>query len=133
LVRKNSFKSKLEHSISLESDLAEYYLQKSLKAENPVLKLVFRQLALDTMEHSDILETVRDMLSGRIPKSKERMRTKELEEHSKIEKELMLFYKEAERKAGEKEVKLLFQKLVSDEDRHHNMLETLIKTLRHRK
>jgi rubrerythrin len=127
---KDEFINRLREHIKLEDELADYYIDKSLKVKGAVLKLIFRQIAFDTIEHSDILETILALTLRESKPSEETVSINELEEHIKIERDAMKFYEENLEKTEDKEMKILFQKLVSDEKKHHEMLETIIKTLR---
>lgn len=121
--------SKVNRWISLEDEQAGILIKKSLRAKDAVMKLAFRQLAFETVEHVDIMETIKALATGQVkPSTPDEITKKDLEGHIKAELESLKEYEEMAAKV-EGNIKILLLKLVADEKRHHEILKNLLEKI----
>ncbi|MBX5326662.1 MAG: hypothetical protein ACQXXH_06540 [Candidatus Bathyarchaeia archaeon] len=98
-------------------------------------KLLLTEMKFDARKHETILQGILDVISHndvslwdhRIQSYVDRqMVKKELEKHVKIEQETLNLAKEQINHTDDDGIKLLLQHILEDEDRHHNLLKTII-------
>ncbi|MEM2102921.1 MAG: hypothetical protein QXM22_05350, partial [Candidatus Bathyarchaeia archaeon] len=98
-------------------------------------KLLLTEMKFDARKHETILQGILDVISHndvslwdhRIQSYVDRqMVKKELEKHVKIEQETLNLAKEQINHTDDDGIKMLLQHILEDEDRHHNLLKTII-------
>lgn len=98
-------------------------------------KLLLTEMKFDARKHETILQGILDVIAHndvslwdhRIQSYVDRqMVKKELEKHVKVEQETLNLAKEQINHTDDDGIKLLLQHILEDEDRHHNLLKTII-------
>ncbi|MDP7982561.1 MAG: ferritin-like domain-containing protein [Conexivisphaera sp.] len=109
----------------LELEYAEK-LRKSVDGiRNPTVRAVMLAVAQDSIKHSMLYETILEILEGGGPLIEERDMdriAREIDEHIKVEKEMLRSVEELRSSASQEGVKLIAQSIAEDEERHHRLL-----------
>ena len=94
---------------------------------NPLVKLFVHWIILDTMKHSDIYQTLITLNSGVIVGDIEKDRmTRELTTHISEELEMLKRGEEIGEQIKDRNTKKLFNIVIDDERRHHQILVDLL-------
>ena len=94
--------------------------------ENPLVKLYFHRIILDTMRHSDTYQTLIDLNKRALvgEASKEKM-TRELVTHIKEEKKMLEQARRISKSVKDEKVRQILERIVEDENIHHKTLKEL--------
>ena len=96
------------------------------KARNEVVKLLLDVIRMDSLKHAHILQSLEDIIQGKIFSSVEKAEVKKaLDKHIAEESEMLDKIGEISRKVEEKQVKLILEGIVAEERRHHASLKQL--------
>jgi rubrerythrin len=102
----------------------------SAKTKNPVPRLLFKGIELDTTKHAHMYATLIDLASGAtISKVEHYEMRKELERHVANEKIMLLQAQRIARTLKDARMKPLLRVILADEKRHHKTLSTLLQTI----
>jgi hypothetical protein len=98
--------------------------------KNPLIRLFIHRIILDTMEHSDLYETLIDLntraVVGDIDK---KIMTEELTTHVKEENKMLNNAIEISKSMKDENFKKILERIVEDERRHHQILQELLKVI----
>ena len=95
--------------------------------KNPLVKMFLHRIILDTMKHSDIYQTLITLNSGIIVGDIEKDRmTRELTTHISEELEMLKRGEEIGKQIKDRNTKKLFNIVIDDERRHHQILVDLL-------
>lgn len=119
-----------EQQMMLERDTAKSFRNMAAKTRNPIPRLLFREIELDTAKHAHMYATLIDLSAGASVSKVERydMR-KELDRHVKNEKRMLVQARRIARTLRDPQMKPLLQAILADERRHHKALSTLLRTV----
>ena len=125
---KQEFKRIIEKRIESEKK-AMGFLQDSMeKTSNPVIQLLFCQLALDSAKHEKMLKAVSQLLQ---PPAKEQFRCegeefrKTIEKHVEVERGMLEGFEEIVDKTEDRRIRFILQEIISDEKKHHAIMKRL--------
>ncbi len=119
-----------EQQMMLERDTAKSFRNMARKTKNPIPRLLFKEIELDTAKHAHMYATLIDLSAGATVSKVERydMR-KELDRHVKNEKRMLVQARRIARTLRNPQMKPLLQAILADERRHHKALSTLLRTV----
>jgi rubrerythrin len=100
-------------------------------AQNPVIKLFFHSIILDTMRHSETYQMLIDLNSSALMgKESKDIGEKELAIHIKEEAKMLKQAKEISEVVKDKKIKQLILSILEDEKKHHRVLTELLEILK---
>lgn len=103
-------------------------LYNSLK--NPLTRLFIHRIILDTMEHSDLYETLIDLnIRAVVGDIDRKIMTEELATHVKEENKMLEKAVEISKAVKDENFKKVLEGIVEDERRHHQILQELYKII----
>lgn len=111
--------------IKLEQETANRGLMKAYRTSNPLARVLFMQIAMDSMRHAEILSIILDYLSGRIKADDVGLPQEELKELSEEEggmrESLETLYK-----IEDPLVRALLKSIEFDELKHYELVKALM-------
>ncbi len=98
------------------------------KAKNSIIRLMFYQLALDSMKHESMLRAILELLEtsskARFKSEGEEFR-KVVEKHGEVEYEMLKSFQGIVDEIEDKRVRFVLQNLISDEKKHHAIMKRM--------
>jgi len=120
------FLNMLREQKALEIKVANELNSTINKTSNEVVKLLLDVIRMDSLKHAHILQSLEDIIQGKIFSSVEKTEVKEaLKKHINEEQEMLNKMEELAKKVDEKQVKLILEGILSEEYRHHTSLKQL--------
>ncbi|MEM3392263.1 MAG: hypothetical protein QW487_02005 [Candidatus Bathyarchaeia archaeon] len=99
-------------------------------AKNEVVKLLLDVIRMDSIKHAHILQSLEDIIKGKIFSYVEKTELKNaLEKHIIKEQEMLSKIEEITKKVEENHVKLILDGILNEEQRHHASLKQLYEFL----
>ena len=100
------------------------------RTRNSIVRLFLNRLVLDSLKHADLLQALIDLNTGAIVSDidKHRMK-KELNKHVVNEKEMLSRAQAIADKVEDERTKGLLRQIVEDEQRHHRILNELLRII----
>jgi rubrerythrin len=96
------------------------------KSSNEVVKLLLDVIRMDSLKHAHILQSLEDIIQGKIFSSVEKTEVKKaLDKHIIEEQEMLNKIEEILKKVEGEQVKLILEGIVAEEHRHHASLKQL--------
>jgi len=96
------------------------------KSSNEVVKLLLDVIRMDSLKHAHILQSLEDIIQGKIFSSVEKTEVKKaLDKHIIEEQEMLNKIDEILKKVEGEQVKLILEGIVAEEHRHHAYLKQL--------
>jgi len=127
LKMKREIIEKLKEQKVLEDEMAKRLTTFYDSTKNPLVKLFIHWIILDTMKHSDIYQTVIALNSGVTVGDIEKDKmTMELRTHISEELEMLKRSEEIGAEIKDRNTKKLFDIVIDDERRHHQILVELL-------
>ncbi len=124
------FLNMLREQKALEIKVANELNSTINKTINEVVKLLLDVIRMDSLKHAHILQSLEDIIQGKIFSSVEKTEIKEaLEKHINEEQEMLNKMEELVKKVDEKNVKLILEGILGEEYRHHTSLKQLYEFL----
>ena len=124
---KREIVKQLKEQKILEDEVAKRLKTFYNSTTNPLVKLFIHWIILDTMKHSEIYQTLITLDSGIIVGDIEKDRmAKELTNHVSKEKEMLKKSEEIGAQIEDRRTKELFEIIINDEKRHHQILVDLL-------
>jgi bacterioferritin (cytochrome b1) len=119
----------LERWIDLEKKSQKALLSSEKKAENPLVRLVLREILLDTIKHLELLKGILDLTRKPALVTREEVDPirRVLEEHLRGEEVVIEEAVKVLEKMEEVGVKPLLLHILADERKHHAILERLVR------
>ncbi|MFQ5831985.1 MAG: ferritin family protein [Candidatus Thorarchaeota archaeon] len=127
----------LDYQIEIEEKAIQAYEEAMEMIGNFAFKLVFEELLMDSRKHKRIFEVIKQTLT--IPPSEwdlavsrrigEYISPIELEEHIKLEEDMINTLKKQIKTMKDETIKRLLEHVLEDENRHHSVLKKLIARL----
>ena len=125
-IDKQEFKMLIEERIEYEKKAAELLCDSMEKTGNTVIRLLLKQLALDSSKHEAMLKSILQLLES---SSKEQFRSereefqKVIEKHVEIEREMLESFEKIVDKTEDNRIRFILQEIVSDEKKHHAIMK----------
>ncbi|UCC33180.1 MAG: hypothetical protein JSW53_05245 [Candidatus Bathyarchaeota archaeon] len=130
----------IQAQITLEKATAEKIEKLEEATANLAAKLFLAEMRFDTEKHAKILQTILDLLKHEELKKASRTlwdtkihsyvdaiaARKMLEDHVKVETNMLKHVEEEMKKAEDDALKLLFKHIADDEKKHHEIMETIL-------
>jgi len=127
LKMKREIIEKLKGQKVLEDEMANKLTTFYNSTKNPLVNLFIHWIILDTIKHSDIYQTLITLNSGIIVGDIEKDRmTRELTTHISEELEMLKRGEEIGKQIKDRNTKKLFNIVIDDERRHHQILVDLL-------
>jgi len=139
----------IQAQIKLEEDTTRRVRELEEATGNLAAKLLLAEMRLDTEKHAKILQTMLDLMKQRevgmpikthldaatiklwdakIDSYVETVVVKKmLEDHVKVETEMLKHVEKEMKKTDDEALKLLFKHIADDEKKHHEIMETILK------
>jgi len=116
----------LRQRLVAEQEAAEIFLSEAIKASDDMVRLLFRQIASDSIRHADIVQAAiaaveKDVVDGPLP-DPEHLR--QLQQHE--EKGHSAGFQEVKKLLKSNVVKILLDSIEADEEKHDMILEKLM-------
>jgi rubrerythrin len=111
-----------------EKEYSEKLLSTVEKFKHPVLEAVFSAVGLDSLKHSRLYESLARLAESESPfltESEFNEIEKSIEEHIKVEAEMVRLTKELLDKASDPRMKLILEAIYKDELIHHQLLVSI--------
>lgn len=128
----------VKRQIGIERELVKKIGEMEKKVGNAAAKMLLLEMRLDSQKHAGILTSIFKVLRG-VPPSQTiweyRLESyvdpfvvkKELENHIKMETDVLTHVEEEIKQTKDEGLKLLLQHIADDEKKHHKILETIVK------
>lgn len=122
----------LNEQIDIENKIVRSMRSALGEIENLTVKGVLKGISLDSVKHADMYAAAIDLLTEtpkNVPQEQIEKRKELVEEHIRLEAELIERIGERIPGVRDKQVKLLLNAILSDEKRHHKLLKKLLKNI----
>jgi rubrerythrin len=109
-----------------ERETVNHLSQTINKTKNSVIKILMQILLIDSLRHGKILEIVLSILKApKLESSEISEVAQHLKEHVEEEKAMMENYENLVDKVEDKRIRFLLENIITDEKRHHNIVERI--------
>lgn len=126
----------IKRQITIEKDVEKDMIEQEKRVHTVAARLLLLEVRLDAYKHAKILEAILKVM-GKKPEPLWNYRLesyaesfavkKELEKHMEREKYTLQHVEEEMKETKDEAVKLLLQHILEDENKHHKIIETIIK------
>jgi len=125
-ITKQEFKKTIEKQIEKETEAVRVLYDSMEKTDNTVIRLLLRQLALDSSKHGHMLKTILQLLES--PSMKQFKREDKefrevIEKHVEIERTMLESFENIVDKTEDKRIRFIIQDIISDEKKHHAIIK----------
>lgn len=121
-----------EKQITLENEIVESINKALAKIKNPVVKGVLKGISLDSVKHADMYRAAIELLTT-VPSALTQEEYDELvkfvKKHIAEEEKAIISMDEVMAHVDNDKVQLLLKAIFSDEERHHELLKTVLDIL----
>ena len=136
--RKERITELLKKQIGIENDHVGRLKELEKKVGTAAARLLLIEMRLDSTKHATILSEIIEIMNRLTPSQtlwsykvdsyvdKQSVK-KELENHVKMESDVIAHVEEEIRQTDDEGLKLLLEHIVADEKKHHQILETIVK------
>ena len=124
-VNKHGFKGMIEEQIENERKATGLLYDSAKKTGNTVIRLMFYQLAVDSVKHGHMLNTILQLLessSKEFSSESEQFRTV-LEKHVEIERKMLEDFERIFDVTEDNRTRFIIQNIIADEKRHHAIVK----------
>ncbi len=131
-IGKPQFKRIVEEKIENEKKAASLLYASAEKTNNPVIRLMLCQLALDSAKHEHMLTVILQLLES---PSKEQFKCEGegfrevMKNHVSIERGMLEDFEEIIDKIDDNRIRFILQEIVSDEKKHHAIVKRMYELL----
>jgi len=125
---KQDFRSIIEERVREEREATKLLHESIKKTDNPVIRLLLHQIALDSMKHKRMLQAVLSFLDSpsSMPSCKESEEfNRIIEKHVEVEREMLGNFEKIVDLAKDKRVRFILEDIISDEKRHHAVIKRI--------
>ncbi|MEM2922779.1 MAG: hypothetical protein QXF26_10755 [Candidatus Bathyarchaeia archaeon] len=120
----------LKEQQALEQNTADSLTASVNRTKNSIVRLFLNRLVLDSLKHADLLQALIDLNTEAIVSDIDKYRMKkELGSHVLNEKEMLNRAQTIVGKVEDKKMKGLLRQIVEDEQRHHKILNELLRII----
>ena len=125
-ITKQEFKKTIEKQVEKETEAVRVLYDSMEKTDNTVIRLLLRQLALDSSKHGHMLKTILQLLES--PSTEQFKREgkefrKVIEKHVEIERKMLESFENIVDKTEDKRIRFIIQDIISDEKKHHAIIK----------
>jgi bacterioferritin (cytochrome b1) len=131
----------VQAQIKFEKDTARKIKKLEEATANLAAKLFLAEMRFDTEKHAKILQTMLDVMKQREPEIAAKtlwdtkihsyvdtlVARKMLDDHVKVETEMLSHVQEEMKKTDDEALKLLLRHIADDEKKHHEIMKTILK------
>ena len=113
----------------MEDQDSQFFMKMASEAEGEYVKTLFRRLSYDSLRHSSILSSVRNILTGN-QRATAKVKSEDLRlirDHLTGETEAIIYAGMLAKRIPDKNIKFLLNQIVADENQHHKILAHVIK------
>jgi rubrerythrin len=125
-IDKEKLKTMIEERVENEREAVRLLHDSMEKTNNPVIRLLLYQLALDSAKHEHMLKAASKLLEtpseDQFKWEGEQFR-QAIEKHVEIEREMLDGFKKIVDKTEDKRVRFILQDIISDEKKHHAIMK----------
>lgn len=134
--RKEELIKLIESQLEIERQVADSVDKQLEMVDSAAAKLLLTEMKYDARKHASILEGILEFIAEsdtllwdkKISSYVDRqVLKKELQKHIDIEKHTLNLVREEITKTNDEGIKLLLTHIAEDEDRHHDLLKTVVK------
>ncbi len=124
-VDKHGFKGMIEEQIENERKATGLLYDSAKKTGNTVIRLMLYQLAVDSVKHGHMLNTILQLLesSSKEFRSESEQFRKVLEKHVKIERKMLEDFERIFDVTEDDRIRFIIQNIIADEKRHHAVVK----------
>jgi len=120
----------LKEHRSLEQNTADSLTALVNRTKNSIVRLFLNRLVLDSLKHADLIQALIDLNTGAIVADIDKYRMKrELTKHVLNEKEMLSRAQKIMSKVEDERTKGLLRQIIEDEQRHHKILNELLRII----
>jgi rubrerythrin len=120
----------LKEQRAFEQNTADSLTASVNRTKNSIVRLFLNRLVLDSLKHADLLQALIDLNTGAIVADIDKYRMKkELSKHILNEKEMLSRAQKIVSKVEDEKTRSLLQQIVEDEQRHHKILNELLRII----
>lgn len=124
---KHSFKGMIEEQIENERKATALLYDSAKKTGNTVIRFMFYQLAVDSVKHGHMLNTILQLLKSpsREVRSESEQFRKVLEKHVEIERKMLVDFERIVDVTEDNRLRFIIQNIIADEKRHHAIVKRI--------
>jgi len=120
----------LKEQRAFEQNTADSLTASVNRTKNSIVRLFLNRLVLDSLKHADLLQALIDLNAGAIVADIDKYRMKkELNKHLLNEKEMLSRVQKIIGKVEDERMRGLLQQIIGDEQRHHKILNELLRII----
>ena len=120
----------LKEQQTFEQNTADSLTASVNRTKNSIVRLFLNRLVLDSLKHADLLQALIDLNTGAIVADIDKYRMKkELTKHVLNEKEMLSRAQKIVGKVENERTRGLLSQIVEDEQRHHKILNELLRII----
>ena len=122
-----TFKKNIKTRIENEKRAVKLLSDSIKMINNRVIRLLFHQIALESIKHAEMLKTVLYIVesSSKEPKSESEEFQKTLKMHVEVERKMLRDFEKIVDMTRDKRIRFILQTIISDEKRHHTLMNRL--------
>jgi len=118
----------IKKMIKVERKTVDHLSKTINKTKNNVIKILMQMMLIDSLKHAKILEIILSILNTpKLERSEIGEVTQHLKEHVEEEKIMMENFEDLVDKVEDQRIRFLLENIITDEKRHHNIVERIAK------
>jgi len=118
----------IKKMIKVERKTVDHLSETINKTKNNVIKILMQIMLIDSLKHAKILEIILSILNTpKLERSEIGEVTQHLKEHVEEEKIMMENFEDLVDKVEDQRIRFLLENIITDEKRHHNIVERIAK------
>lgn len=118
----------IKKMIKVERKTVDHLSETINKTKNNVIKILMQMMLIDSLKHAKILEIILSILNTpKLERSEIGEVTQHLKEHVEEEKIMMENFEDLVDKVEDQRIRFLLENIITDEKRHHNIVERIAK------
>ncbi len=120
----------LKEQQAFEQNTADSLTASVNRTKNSIVRLFLNRLVLDSLKHADLLQALIDLNTGAIVADIDKYRMKKkLNKHTLNEEEMLSRAQKIVGKVEDERAKGLLRQIIADEQRHHKILDELLRII----
>ena len=124
---KNDLSDGIKKQIGNEEKAARSLLESGKKTENRIISLLFKQIALDSMKHAEMLRTILSLTEsfekGNVAEKEDF--TEALDKHIMVERKMLQDFEEMIEFTEDIRIRFILQNIIADEKRHNKIMKRM--------
>jgi len=123
--------SKIKEQKFFEDETSKKLMPLYESAKNPIIKLYIHSIILDTMRHSDTYQMLMDLNErAQVGEESAKLGEQELKSHIVEEAKMLAQTEQISKAVKDKRIKQILLSILEDEQKHHRVLNELMKILK---